>query len=128
VGFWATLPKPQSFRYSYFLARDASMTVYCYWESWASLAAIAGVVIALILRLIARRHSFGVLGRATVGAAFLLVLGVIAYNLGVSGWSIDGISTWIVATLFYIDFGVVTGAVAGFMAGQKKVGRIAVAQ
>jgi hypothetical protein len=87
-------------------------------------AAIMGVVIAAILRLIARRYSFGVFGRATIGGALLLALGAIAYTLGVSGWSIDDISTWIVATLFYSDFGIATGAVAGIMAGRKKSAKL----
>jgi hypothetical protein len=83
-------------------------------------AMLAGVMIALVLRLIARWHSFGIFGRAIFGAILLFTPGVTAYIAGVSSWSADYISTWAVASLLYIDFGVLTGMAAGIMAGPKK--------
>lgn len=82
-------------------------------------AAISGLIIAIIIRVIARTIRMGIIARAVTGAGLLLAVGLIAY-FGVSDWSLDDISTWMVTSLFYIDFGLITGAVAGILAGQKK--------
>lgn len=82
-------------------------------------AAISGLIIAIIIRVIARKFRMGIIARAATGAGLLLALGLIAYFSDVSSWSADEISTWMIASLFYIDFGLITGAVAGIMAGPK---------
>jgi hypothetical protein len=83
-------------------------------------AAISGLIIAIIIRVIARKIRMGIIARAATGAGLLLALGLTAYFSDVSSWSADEISTWMSASLFYIDFGLITGAVAGIMAGRKK--------
>ena len=84
-------------------------------------AALVGVIIAMILRLIARKVRTGIVARTTAGGCLVLAMGVIAYFGGVSNWSADDISTWMLASLFYLDFGFLTGAIAGLLAGAKTI-------
>jgi len=79
-------------------------------------AAIAGVLIAVALYLLGQHVELGKFGRALIGAGLLLAVGIATYITGISQWSADNYSTWVAASLFYGDFGLTVGTLAGLMA------------
>ena len=90
---------------------------------------IMGVIIAVVIRAINLKKGYGMgfPGRAAIGAGIVCALRVVIYLYdilipAVNRWSADNFSAWMIASLFYIDFGVIIGATAGLTLPAAKAG------
>lgn len=72
-------------------------------------------------------HNIGVVGRAVIGVTLLVLFGlvILAYDKlhpDINRWSYNT-STWMILSLFYLDFGLIIGAAAGIVAGRESQAR-----
>jgi hypothetical protein len=89
-------------------------------------AVVMSIIIVSIIRGITLRSErhIGVLGRAILGPLIMSVLLAIILLVTGNVLPVRNSSSWMIASLFYGDFGVIIGAIAGMMAGQRNKMRL----
>jgi uncharacterized membrane protein len=81
-------------------------------------AIIVAVIKSINLKL---GRSIGILGGAVIGIGLMCALVIILLLVSNMKLPLDNFSSWIIAAPFYGDFGVIIGATAGMMAGQRNL-------
>ena len=80
-------------------------------------AALAGALIGYAVGKRSHDKKPGLLASSVVGAGALAVIGVSGYFLGARSVSIDNVMGISIFSLFFPDFGVISGALAGLLCG-----------